>query len=348
MKQGRTLIELATELKRQSEAKIDLVADTKSISLSLDATSLSVQHHSFNKINDTAHQQLGTHVEIPRKYYQKMQAKSPTLLSDNVNHWLHTSDKRRMVRTLDSTFRAFLSDKYRRIDNDIVANMALDTLLSMPQIDQDNIASCQVTDRRLYLKVVFPHIQNEVKKGDVVESGITISNSEIGQGGFNVMPFVHRLVCLNGMTVNDAALKARHLGKRLEDTGDVIFKQDTQVADNKALMLKLRDTITASADQIQFDKYVMQMRQAVEGEKIVKPVEAVEVLSKSFGLNDTEKTNVLESLIGGHDYSKWGALNAVTSIANDSESYDRATELETMGGKILTLSPSDWHSIATA
>jgi hypothetical protein len=41
-------------------------------------------------------------------------------------------------------------------------------------------------------------------------------------------------------------------------------------------------------------------------------------------------------------------LNAVTNLANDTESYDRATELEFLGGQVLDLNPSQWERIAVA
>lgn len=39
---------------------------------------------------------------------------------------------------------------------------------------------------------------------------------------------------------------------------------------------------------------------------------------------------------------------AVTAVANDHESYDRATELEAMGGQILDRAANDWTVIAQA
>lgn len=347
MKQGKTLTELAQELQRQSEAKKDIVADARQITLSDTAEALSVGAMEFNTITENTHTQIGTHLEIPKKYYEKMRENQPALLAENVNTWLRNSDRRRMIRTLDGKARAFLSDKYRRVDNDIIANMALETLLNLPQVTMDSIASCEVTDKRLYLKIVFSHIQGEIKKGDIVESGITITNSEIGQGGFAVSPFVHRLICLNGMTVNDAKMNKRHVGSRLQ-SGVIDYQNDTITADNRALMLEFRDTLLASANQDTFNKYVDIMRAAAESEKIEKPVEAVEVLSKSFGFNEFEKNSVLENLIMDQDYSKWGALNAVTKIANNHSDYDRASELEQIGGRILTLDRSQWHTIASA
>jgi hypothetical protein len=56
----------------------------------------------------------------------------------------------------------------------------------------------------------------------------------------------------------------------------------------------------------------------------------------------------LESLIQGGDYSRWGAINAITAQAHKTADVDRQVELETLGGRIMTLPASDWRRIAEA
>ena len=46
-----------------------------------------------------------------------MQDESPHLLDQNVNEWFSKNPERRMIRVLDGKVRAFLSDRYRRLDN---------------------------------------------------------------------------------------------------------------------------------------------------------------------------------------------------------------------------------------
>ena len=41
-------------------------------------------------------------------------------------------------------------------------------------------------------------------------------------------------------------------------------------------------------------------------------------------------------------------MNAVTRTAEDVESYDRASELEALGGAVVDLHARDWQQIATA
>ena len=55
---------------------------------------------------------------------------------------------------------------------------------------------------------------------------------------------------------------------------------------------------------------------------------------------------MLKHLIQGGDLSAWGLGNAVTRAAQDVASYDRATEMESIGGKVIELSPAEWRTMA--
>ena len=46
------------------------------------------------------------------------------------------------------------------------------------------------------------------------------------------------------------------------------------------------------------------------------------------------------------DLSVWGLANAVTRTAEDVADYDRATELEATGGRVIELPRADWRAIA--
>ena len=69
---------------------------------------------------------------------------------------------------------------------------------------------------------------------------------------------------------------------------------------------------------------------------------------QKFNLDDTEKSGVLQHLIKGGDLSQYGLSNAVTAMSADVEDYDRASDLERVGGQIIELPKSDWHTISVA
>ena len=68
-------------------------------------------------VGEIAHRQIGTHLSIPAKYYAKMLAEKPELLCANINSWMEDAPSKRMLRVLDGKARAFLSNRYLRLDH---------------------------------------------------------------------------------------------------------------------------------------------------------------------------------------------------------------------------------------
>ncbi len=112
-----------------------------------------------------------------------------------------------MVRTLDGKARAFLSNRYRRLDNFQLAETLL-PVLGEQEIDLKR-SSFAITDTKMFMKVVFPRVSGEVRVDDVVQSGVLITNSEVGAGVLRITPLVFRLVCLNGMVVQTSVDQMR-------------------------------------------------------------------------------------------------------------------------------------------
>lgn len=356
MIKGKSLSQLAAELERQSSAKQDFLVDTRELQVSHHAEQsfeLVIPQQPAHVITDHAHGQLAGYTEIPKRYYDRMRVEAPHLLVENIHHWLHDEDKaaRRMVRTLDGKARAFLSDRYRRIDNDEIFQAAGEALVESGA--QVEVVSTDVTDRKLYIQAKFPKMEGEVKVGDPVQGGLIITNSEIGSGALEVRPMIYRLVCTNGMvrgsSLDEGRLRKQHVGRRVEAGEDFsVYSDETLKADDHALMLKIRDSILALTNPDLFLQLMEQMRRSAEAPAVANPVKAVEVLSKSFAFRESERNALLENLIRERDYTQWGMVNAVTAIANEHESYDRAIELEEMGGQVLDLGATAWSQIAEA
>jgi len=114
-----------------------------------------------------------------------------------------------MIRTLDHQARAFLSDRYRRLDNYQLASVVLETLSDLGE--GIKIISCELTEKRMYIKAINQRLELEVKQGDAVQAGICVSNSEIGLGSLSVEPLVYRLVCTNGLIARDFSTKKYHV-----------------------------------------------------------------------------------------------------------------------------------------
>jgi len=240
--------------------------------------------------------------------------------------------------------RAWLSNSFQRIENEEIAKAALPVLMDLPKV---KIVSSEITDTRMYIQFVVPTIEGEVKKGDIVQAGGIISNSEVGCGAASVSGLLWRLICLNGMKTADA-FSRRHVGRKVEEDGEMIWGDDTRKADDNVILLKMRDMVRAVVDETKFKVNLLKMQGLTEGKVTGDPSRVVEVLAQKVGANVTEQGGNLRSLIEGGDLSAWGLLNAVTAQSHVAKSYDRAVELEAAGGMLLDLAPSEWKKVLEA
>lgn len=351
MKEGRSLIELAQELDRQNRMKKDYIIDTRMLVMDAEEgdQTLTLRDPSqklqiVTHVNELANRQIGTALKIPATYYDRMLREYPQLLAENVNGWLQKNPTTRMIRTLDGTTRAFLSNRYRRIDNFEIAETVLPIIGEMQDA---RIESCEVTDQKMYIKVVNPRLTTEVVPGDVVQAGIMITNSEVGLSSVKVQPLIYRLVCSNGMVVNDAATRKYHIGRINEAAENFeLFADETVKADDKAFLLKIRDTVRAAVDEVRFNKVVDLMRQSKEVKITTTEIpKMVELAGSDFGYTKKESGGILDHLIRGGDFTLYGLANSITRFSQDVDSYDRATELETIGFDVMTMPSSTWKKL---
>jgi len=352
MKTGMAISDLAAEVLRQSRAKADYAVDTRRLQMEPTGDNVVMRILSEEQVdmvepmdvNILAHRQLGTHLKIPAPYYDRMLTNAPDLLAHNVNQWFRQEPSQRMVRTLDGAARAFLSNRYRRIDNAEIMEAVLPVIEEMPEV---YIESCEITESRLYIKAINPRLQNEIATGDIVQAGIMISNSEVGLGSVTVQPLIFRLVCLNGMIVNDARTRKNHVGRAgTADENFQLYTDETLKADDRAFMLKIQDTVRAAVDEAKFSQVVGMMRDAGQARMNTTDIPGVvKLASRDFGLNEAEENGILARLVEGRDLSLLGLVNAVTRHSQDVCSYDRATELESLSYSMLNMGKSRWNQL---
>ena len=393
MKTGRTLPALAAELERQAHAKRDLLAPAHSLHVHSNAhTALCIPTiEQTYSVNDIAHGQFAEYLGIPRGFYDFLRARTEALrvpvamsgvpptykvraepgqlrLADEqslfdvtVNRLLQSkSADKRLVRLLDGSVRAFLSKSYSLdLDNFDVFAMAARVIEEIG-LCPDDVVSCEVTERRLYLKVVSPKLAAVIhphqmrtpggmlKEPQIVQAGFVLTNSETGLGSLCIRQVVYKLLCQNGW-IHEEAYRKRHLGRALEadESGD-IYRSDTRRAEAKARLLKIRDQVADTLGEHKFLTLVQKMQASaavpIEGEV----TQVVDVTARKFCLHEDERASVLRNLIEGADLSLWGLSNAITATAQTVGSYDRATELESIGGRCFALSGSEIKEIVTA
>ena len=364
MKTGKTLTELAQEIERQRTTKKDFVAPLSMLEMKSNGVStIDLNHGGAMVVNSVAHEQIAEKMGIPKKYYDRMRVEAPELLDRNVNHWFKTPKKdavgkalpveQVLVRTLDNNVRSLLSSKYRSLDHAPFAEAVLPVLAELDLL----VLSCEITERRLFIKAVDKSIERDIPTGAKMGSGhtifntlapaITLSNSEVGCGSLAVLGSVFTRQCTNLATFSERSTRKYHVGARREDTESIaeLLSDETKMLTDQATWAQMRDVVKAAFDRAKFDALVDKIAGSVE-DKITDVIKLVDNTAKQLILRDTEKVSVLQHLIQGGDLTRYGLFNAITRTAEDVEEYDRATELEKFGGNIIDITPKDWKQLA--
>lgn len=151
----------------------------------------------------------------------------------------------------------------------------------------------------------------------------------------------------NGLCVNDFGERRAHVGraaKAVEDSFN-LYTDETLEAEDKAFMLKLRDTTLATIEEARFAQIVGRLQDTTHAKITGRVQDVIELTGKAFDLNQGEQDSILTYLIQGGDLSLYGLTNAITRASQDVESYDRATALEGIGWQVATMPEAQWKEI---
>lgn len=361
MKQGMTLVEMATELERQRDVKKDFVADSRLIQVADDAKSLSLVTSGGNKsfeITPLAHKQLGERANLHASAYDRLLTTQPDLLAGLLNQLFQREVQKSMVRTLDGRVRAVRSESFRTLDNYDLFEAIYPVAREFGAV----VESCQLTETKLYLKFLCPWLDRELPmpEGYVMGQGhnffvrkvvgaIVVSNSEVGMGSLAIHPGVFEKQCTNLAVFKDDGYGRLHVGKRKGQDDAVIeyLSDETKRLDDAAVWARTRDVFRATMDGRVIDKIVERM-QAARTDVIpqtVEPAKVVEVFGKDRGLTEKERGGLLRFLGESQENTRYGLQWAVTRLAGEAEDYDRASELERLGGQVIELPRSEWTQI---
>jgi hypothetical protein len=364
-----SLESLLTTVIEQRERKRDFVANTKEAIQMVEAPDLkdgvalvllkegSTELERFT-ITENCHRQIASRLQIPWKYYDRLLNDHRDLVISQVNALFEREPQTRLLRTLDGKARAFLSDRYRTIDNDEVIEQVLPPIVKGDVPSQ--LLSSNVTENNMYIKVVFTgdDLAQEIgttRDGtpDIVRPGALIRNSETGHGSMEIDGFFYRTYCLNGCVFGKEQIfnfNRRHIGSKLVGNGDFeVFSDETKRKQNELIIAELTDAMKAVTSVTNVRKMGDALRATKEGPQVKNAFAAVDQLAKELPIRDGEKESIITNLLTDGDFSRWGMLNAVTKVANtDAVDYERACELENVGAQILDMQMSSWNRVAEA
>lgn len=308
--------------------------------------------------NDIALAGIADMLKIPVGYLRLMAQENVSLLDKNINGWLEDDNRRFLVRCLRShptsstgAARAFLSDRYLRIDHLDVLLTVLDGIMETGA--HVEVASCDLTERRMYVRFVCPQLQVwapqllrdyrspfDGRRGSdlpIICAGFRITNSETGVGRYRLDPFARVEVCGNGMTIDRGVLSRVHLGSRITDDDGIIEPSTATIAaELEVIKQQTKDAVRAYLD-IDFVTRAVRELEKAAGISVPRPEETLKVLGQKLRYTEDQQRDILAHFISGADLSAGGIMQAVTSYGRSVDDADVGYQMENTAVQALRL-----------
>jgi hypothetical protein len=367
---------LYNQLKAQQDRKVDLIVPARDLCSNQGAVKIRnagepvltdsgvTPTHLALTASNVFDEGMSAKLGLPRAYLRTMRENGwYDLVDANVNRLLHgfttpdgqvvrEPDQRRfLVRTFKGEngeagyARAFLSDSYKTIDNWNILQSVVQGMQAAG-LDAHVVHSADLTDRRMYMKVVVPEISvlaPELLKdyrspfsgrrgadNPVVFAGFVIGNSETGNGSFFIRPELQIQVCDNGMTIKQDVISRRHLGSKIEDDGIVKYSEETMRKNLELIQLQTRDAIRTFLDTEYMTRVITRVTEQASA-PVDKPQDVVTRLVKREAFSKEDADGLMESFVRGGDMTRGGVLQAITAYSQTVRKTDpdRAHDMNT-------------------
>jgi hypothetical protein len=273
----------------------------------------------------------------------------------------------------DGILRAFLSDSFKPIDNLDVLMAAMEGINAAGIQTDIPAGGIDLTESRMYVKVWAPQVaamapnllagyrspfeQGEIRNGwdldrvrqvaaregqgytpgqePVVFAGFVLTNSEVGQGAFKITPQIVIRACRNGVTIPFEAMKAQHLGAKLQE-GTIQWSADTVEKSLALVKAQTRDAVATFLDEGYVAAKVAELEQ-VAGTPVADPAQTIETVSKELRYDEDRQADILRHFIKGGQLTAGGVMQAVTSVAQTLPDADAAAGMEASGIRAMEL-----------
>ena len=362
------LAELTAILRQQQEHKLDIVAGAAMLRAEAGHLRIAGAQPILTEFGVTSADGLylptelgdaglGEKLGIPTAYLRKTRAQALHLYDTNINGWLELNHgKRYLARCLSDgngggILRAFLSDGYRIIDN---MDVLLAVLSGIRESGMQVKLECDLSERRMVVRVhseairsIAPNLLRNYRSpftgstgadNPVVFAGFDFTNSETGGGAFMVTPRIVFQVCDNGVKITKDALRAVHLGARM-DEGVIRWSNDTQQANINLITKQARDAVRRFLDVRYMQRKIEEIEEKA-GRRVTDADHTIRVIGQRLRFTEDEQRLILNHFIDGADRSAGGILHAVTSAAQTLTDPDAAYEMEGVGIRAMEIAAS--------
>jgi hypothetical protein len=366
------LADLAEILRDQHARKVDVVAPASTLRTRngmlvvrgaeavIDADGVT-EADGIYRPTPVADEGIANRLGIPTAYLRRLREDRPDLYDANVNGWLHGRTKRHADGTVETiappesrsflvrafrgdggvgVARAFLSDRYKIVDNFDVLTAALNGIRSSGV--EVEVEAADLTDRRMYVRLVAPAVRElapDILEGyrspftgetgadnPVISAGFVLSNSEVGAGAWTLTPRLRIEVCKNGMTINQDAFRHVHLGGKL-DEGIVRWSDETMRRNLDLVTSQSRDAVATFLDLDYVRAKIREIRERA-GAPVDDAADTIKRVAKSLAFGQEAADEILNHFVRGGQMTAGGVMQAVTSYARTLPDADAAADAE--------------------
>lgn len=168
-------------------------------------------------LREHAFGQLATKLGVPGPYVRQLPGKIQAVL---MNYEMSRRPMPALLRLAGGEVRALLSPAYCAMDDATLFEI-VDDVLVRAGLQHEALVRASATGLSTVHRITIPSKGVAVRKGDVIEHGIDIANSEVGLRSVQVNAITYRLVCSNGLRAwnTEGGSRYRHTGDpaRLRD-----------------------------------------------------------------------------------------------------------------------------------
>lgn len=287
----------------------------------------SIHRHAVN--------QMAQDIDMPMKFLDSLQDEKNEwgreLLAHNLQTVFHEryASKRFLSRSVSDQVRGWLSDSYRRLDSRPIVEAFASAVSEKGAVPYEGY----VTDTKIAIQAIMPEIYEPIP-GEVVAYGLSLENSDFGNGALSIRAYLLRIWCTN-LAITEETMRQVHLGKRLDD--NLIYSQRTYELDAKTTVSALKDVVRLQLDSRSLTNRMEAVRMAAAKE--INPTSARELLKKALNKGEAEAAmNAYNSpdvynLPAGQ--TAWRLSNAISWIAGQTEEPERKLELMRVAGEVL-------------
>jgi len=291
------------------------------------------------KVDQTLHRnaiyQMAQTTDMPVKFLDSLQAVAEPWGRELLAHNLQTvfncrfQRKRYLLRSLQQEVRGFLSDSYRRIDSRPVVEAFATAVQEKGALPYEGY----VTDTKIAIQAIMHEVYEPVP-GEVVAYGLSLENSDFGNGALSVRAYLLRIWCTN-LAITQEEMRQVHLGKRLDES--MIYSERTYELDAQATVSTLKDVIQRQLNAEQLQQHMDLIRRA--NDRPVDANQARDLLRKALQKHEADSVaeayNSADTVNMPAGNSMWRLSNAISWVAGKTEDAERKLEISKLAGQIL-------------